>query len=181
MFRNTIWLPQTGVYTSLTGFRRTLWKSLLRLPIPLPDRLIFQVTEVMLKLDLAKLLAVITGLLVVMLIAVFATLATAAFERQRDAAQIRAIVTVKRDLVQAQEAVRIEGAVLDSALEEKDAANAATLSAIESLHVRAQQAMTHLRDHAQNGPGGNYGEILSSSAAFDRLMPRITSAASLPR
>jgi len=133
------------------------------------------------KLDLAKLLAVITGLLVVVLVAVFATLATAAFERQRDAAHIRSIVTVKRDLLQAQEAVRMEGAVLDSALEERDAANAATLAAIASLHTRAQRAIVHLREHAQKGPDGDYDEILSCGAAFDRLMPRIIAAASRPR
>ena len=79
------------------------------------------------KLGLAKLLSFITGLLVVVLVAVFANFATTAFERQRDAAHIRAIVAVKRALVQAQEAVRVEGAILDSALEEKDAADAQTL------------------------------------------------------
>ena len=133
------------------------------------------------KLSLAKLLTVITGFLVVVLVAVFATFATTAFERQRDAAQIRAIVTVKRDLLQAQEAVRMEGAVLDSALEEKDAADPETLAAISSLHVRTLQAMDNLRQRSKKGQPGNYDEILARSAEFDRLMPRIMEAASAPR
>jgi signal transduction histidine kinase len=133
------------------------------------------------KLSLAKLLSVITGLLVVVLVAVFATFATAAFERQRDAAHIRAIVGVKRDLLQAQEAVRMEGAVLDSALEEKDAADAETLASIALLHGRSLAAMAQLRERSGKGPAENYDEILSRSAAFNGLMPRIMAAASSPR
>jgi signal transduction histidine kinase len=133
------------------------------------------------KLSLAKLLSVITGFLVVVLIAVFATFATTAFERQRDTAHIRSIVTVKRDLVQAQEAVRVEGAILDSALEEKDAADADTLASISALHARSLQAIARLRNRRGPGPASDYDEILSHSAEFDRLMPAIMAAASSPR
>ena len=133
------------------------------------------------KLSLAKLLSAITGLLVVVLIAVFATLATTAFERQRDAAHIRSIVTVKRDLLEAQEAVRVEGAILDSALEEKESADSDTLATISTLHEKAQQAIARLRERNGPGPAGDYDEILSRSEEFDRLMPRILTAASAPR
>ena len=61
------------------------------------------------KFSLAKLLTVITGFLVVVLVSVFAVFAKTAFERQRDAAHILSVVTVKRDLLQAQEALRVEG------------------------------------------------------------------------
>jgi len=133
------------------------------------------------RLSLAKLLSIITGLLVVVLIAVFAIFATTAFERQRDAAHVLSIVTVKRDLVLAQEAVRIEGAVLDSALEERDPANAGTLAAISRLHTRSLLAIAHLRDRHNNGAAGSYDEILASSGEFNRLMPTIMTAAALPR
>ena len=133
------------------------------------------------KLSLAKLLSFITGLLVVVLVAVFANFAATAFERQRDAAHIRAIVAVKRALVQAQEAVRVEGAILDSALEEKEAADVQTLASISYFHARAQQAMARLQDRSKKGPGGDYGEIFARGADFDRLMPLILAAASRPR
>jgi len=129
------------------------------------------------KLSLAKLLSVITGFLVVVLIAVFAILATTAFQRQRDAAHILSMVTIKRDLLMTQEAVRVEGALLDSALEEKDAADAATLASITKRHNAALAALTHLR----NNHDGGYDDILAASAQFNRLMPSIMAAAALPR
>ena len=92
------------------------------------------------KQSLAKLLSVITGLLVVVLIGVFAVFATAAFERQQDAAHILSMVTVKRDLLLAQEAVRLEGGLLDTALEEKGAADPATLTMLAKLRARCARA-----------------------------------------
>src|SRR5262249_34733419 len=61
------------------------------------------------------------------------------------------------------------------------AANPQTLASIAKFHTRAQQAIAHLRTHSQPGPDGNYDDIVSSGAAFNRMMPRIISAASVPR
>jgi signal transduction histidine kinase len=133
------------------------------------------------KLSLAKLLSVITGLLVVVLIAVFAFLATTAFERQQDAAHILSIVTIKRDLVLAQEAVRLEGALLDTALEEKGAADAQTLAAMSKLHAHTLQAFARMRGRHGNQPNSGYDEIFARNAEFNRLTPAILAAAALPR
>jgi signal transduction histidine kinase len=133
------------------------------------------------KLSLAKLLTVITGLLVVVLVAVFAILATTAFERQQDAAHILSIVTVKRDLLLAQEAVRLEGALLDTALEEKAAANADTLAAISKLHARTTQAFAQMRSRRGNQPDQHYDEIFARTAEFNQLIPAVLAAAALPR
>ena len=116
-----------------------------------------------------------------MLIAVFAVFATAAFERQRDAAHILSIVTVKRDLVQAQEAVRLEGAILDSALEEDDAADTDTLALISRLHEGSQAAFAEMHHRLGNRFIDDYSEIFAHRDAFNRLTPAILAAAALPR
>ena len=133
------------------------------------------------KQSLAKLLSVTTGLLVVTLISVFAIFARTAFERQRDAAHIQSLVTVKRDLLLAQEALRLEGAIVDTALEEADAADAGTLDSIAPLHARTQQAFARMRGHDGNEFTDGYAEILQRSADYDRLTPRILAAAHLSR
>jgi signal transduction histidine kinase len=133
------------------------------------------------KLSLAKLLSVITGLLVVVLVSVFAVFAETAFERQRDAAHVLSIVTVKRDLLQAQEALRVEGALLDTALEERDAADGATLKMIGQLHARSLETFAHMRSHHGHSLTDGYEEILQSSADYHRMLPRILAAAALPR
>jgi signal transduction histidine kinase len=133
------------------------------------------------KQSLAKLLSVITGSLVVVLILVFAFFARTAYERQRDAAHILSVVTVKRDLWLAQEALRLEGAVLDIAMEEPDPIDAGTAGAITRLHARSQQAFARMRDHHGQQLTDGYAEILQGSADYYKMMPRIMAAARLPR
>ncbi|HET7085983.1 MAG TPA: HAMP domain-containing sensor histidine kinase [Rhizomicrobium sp.] len=129
---------------------------------------------------MAKLLSVITGLLVVVLISVFALLAEGAFQRQRDAAHILSVVTVKRDLVLTQEALRVEGVLLDSALEEKTAADATTLAMIAQLHAATSRAFDRLMAHPDLA-GADRADIARSCADYNRIMPRMLAAADLPR
>ncbi|HWM61687.1 MAG TPA: histidine kinase dimerization/phospho-acceptor domain-containing protein, partial [Rhizomicrobium sp.] len=132
------------------------------------------------KHSLAKLLSVITGLLVVVLVSVFAIFARTAFERQRDADRILSIVSVKRDMLSAQEAVRSEDAILDLVLEDKQAASQSTLALAVKLHARAQETFAHLKTRSNQFTSG-YVQILGESAAYDRALPRILGAAALPR
>jgi signal transduction histidine kinase len=117
----------------------------------------------------------------VVLISVFAIFARTAFERQRDAAHILSVVTVKRDLLLAQEALRLEGAILDTALEEATVADAGTVESIARLHARSQRAFARMRSHDGDQLTSGYAEILQGSADYNRLMPRILAAARLPR
>src|SRR5260221_4271737 len=84
-------------------------------------------------------------------------------------------------MLPAQEALRVEGAALDIALEEATAADAGTVEAIVRLHARSQQAFARMRDHYGNRLTSGYPEILQRSADYNRLMPRILAAARLPR
>src|SRR5258706_332949 len=109
------------------------------------------------------------------------SMAQANHQRPRDSTHILSIVTVKRDMLLAQEALRVEGAALDIALEEATAADAGTVEAIVRLHARSQQAFARMRDHYGNRLTSGYPEILQRSADYNRLMPRILAAARLPR
>jgi signal transduction histidine kinase len=129
---------------------------------------------------LAKLLSVITGLLVVVLVSVFAIFARTAFEHQRDADRILSIVSVKRDMLASQEAVRSEDAILDLVLEDKQPASPTTLALAVELHARALETFAHLKPRSNQFTSG-YAQILEESAAYDRALPHILEAAALPR
>jgi signal transduction histidine kinase len=131
---------------------------------------------------LAKLLAVITGLLVIVLVSVFAIFARTAFERQQDAARTLALVSIKRDMLSAQEAMRLEGAVLDNALEEKSPADPETLALIARMHTREYQTFLLLAQHRDDGLAAGYAEILERASDYDKvIVPRLVRAARLPR
>jgi signal transduction histidine kinase len=132
------------------------------------------------KHSLAKLLSVITGLLVLVLVLVFAILARTAYERRQDAGRILSIVTVKRDMLSSQEALRVEGAILDTALEEKGPVSKAALEQIAVLHARAQKTYARLRQRPANPFTSGYPQIMEKIAAYNRLLPHILAAAALP-
>jgi len=125
-------------------------------------------------------LTVITGLLVVVLVAVFAVLATSAFKRQRDADRILSIVIVKRDMLSAQQALRLEGGSLDLALERAIPSTEGQIDQILALHGRTQATFTHLKTHAANRFTSGYAEILDEEAAYEKLMPALLDAIARP-
>lgn len=132
------------------------------------------------KHSLAKFLSIITAVLVMMLLAVFAVIVKAAFERQHEAARILAIVTVKRDMLICQEAMRAEGAVLDSALEEENASPPGTVEQIARLDARLEAAFAQVRQHQDNEFAYGYDEILARNAEYGRLLPVIMGAVAKP-
>jgi signal transduction histidine kinase len=132
------------------------------------------------KHSLSRLLTVITGLLVIVLVSVFAIFARAAFDRQQDARRILAVVTVKRDMLSSQQSLRVEGGTLDLAMEESMPASKAMLDEVAALHVRTQKSFAHLEQHASNHLTTGYTEILEQYATYDRMLPAILDAAARP-
>jgi signal transduction histidine kinase len=130
--------------------------------------------------SLSRLLMAITALLVVVLLSVFAAIANATYQRQVEAARILAAVTVKRDMLGAQQALRIEGAVLDTALEEKNAASNVIVNTIIQLHARSAVALAKLKPDSSREFTAGYAVIQQRAAAYDRMMPAIIAAARLP-
>jgi signal transduction histidine kinase len=134
------------------------------------------------KHSLAKLLSLITALLVVVLVSVFAILAKAAYDHQRDAARILSLVSIKRDMLSAQEAMRLEGAILDNALEEKAPASPQTLAMIAALHRREHDTFQRLAEHRGDDLADGYDEILRRNADYDNaVVPRLVAISRLPR
>ncbi|MBA2588401.1 MAG: HAMP domain-containing histidine kinase [Alphaproteobacteria bacterium] len=129
---------------------------------------------------MSRILTVITGLLVVVLVSVFAIFANAAFERQRDADRILSIVTVKRDMLSAQQALRVEGGSLDLAMERAIPARRETIAQIVALHARTKATFTHLKLHAANKLTSGYAEILEQEAEYEALFPVILDAIARP-
>src|SRR5271156_58214 len=135
-----------------------------------------------LKHSLAKHLSIITGLLISVLVSIIAIFAVAAFDRQRDAQHILSIVRVKRDMLSSQEAMRVEGAILDIAIEEKEPASPAILAQIAKLRDREQQSFARLTRHRTDEYTKGYDEIMNRGAEYDRnVVSRILVAARLPR
>ena len=132
------------------------------------------------KHSLAKLLSLITGLLVVVLVSVFAIFATTAFRHQEDASRIVSVVSVKHDMLLSQQALRAEGGILDMALEENTPASKSTLDQVARLHARTQENFARLRLHAANKYTAGYAHILALSDAYDRMLPAILAEAAKP-
>lgn len=132
------------------------------------------------KYSLAKFLTIITVLLVLMLVSVIAVSVKAAFDHRHEAARILSIVTVKRDMLLCQEAMRVEGALLDTALEEEYTAPPGTVEQIARLHARSQAAFARIRLHQNNAFANGYDEILRHDADYGRLLPVILDAAARP-
>ncbi|MFO1247867.1 MAG: HAMP domain-containing sensor histidine kinase [Alphaproteobacteria bacterium] len=130
--------------------------------------------------SLSRTLTVITGLLVVVLVSVFAVIAKSAFDRQRDAERILSIVTVKRDMISSLQALRLEGGSLDLAMDQTAPASPALRREIAALHAISGKSIARLHQHNSNHYSGGYDEMLADYAAYDRLMPDIMGAISRP-
>lgn len=115
-----------------------------------------------------------------MLVALFAIVVNAAFEHEREASRMLSIVTVKRDMLICQQAMRMEGALLDFALEEATIAPAGTVDAIARLHTQSQSDCAQMQPHQNNPFANDYGDLLRSYANYNRLLPVLLSAVGEP-
>ena len=87
------------------------------------------------------LLSAITGLLVVLLVSVFAYSAKEAYERREAAVQLLKTVDVLSDVFAAQEALRFEQGELTTALSLESPPDAATRAKLQNLHKKSERAL----------------------------------------
>jgi signal transduction histidine kinase len=136
------------------------------------------------------LLSVITGLLVVLLVSVFAYSAKEAYDRRESAVQLLKTVDVLSDVFAAQEALRFEQGEITTALLLENPLDANTRAKLETLHKKAEHALreTH-QDSALESDGAvpnlpkiraawtlyekRYGEAM---AQLDQPLPQRTNA-----
>ena len=90
------------------------------------------------------LLAVVTGLLVIMLVSVFATAAMHAYGRKQDADHTLTVVRLTDTALRLKETVRIELGVMDAALQAPQAAAPQTIARIMALHAQSEAVLKHL-------------------------------------
>lgn len=135
-------------------------------------------------LSIRTLLSVITGVLVVMLVSVFAMSANDAFNRKRDAAHTLSIVNITRNMLSAKENIRIEGGVAHAALAEPEGASAEVIARMYKLRSKTNASLMamagQLKAQAVNGVSSGLADVLRSKTRYDTVFLPAVAAARLP-
>ncbi len=136
-------------------------------------------------LSVSTLLSAITGLLVVMLVSIFATSANDAFNRKREAAHILSVVSITRNTLSAKENIRIEGGVAHAALAATESASPEVIARMLSLRSKTDIALdlmtSQLRTQIATGNSPGLTDILTAKARYDAVFPRAIAAVRLPQ
>ena len=121
--------------------------------------------------SIGVLLSVITGLLVVLLVSVFAYTARQAYDRRETAVRLLKTVDVLNDVFTASEQLRLQQGAMSTALVQPAPADAATRANIERLHEISDKAFreTHARSIAEaDGPVPNLPRIRQAWYAYEK-------------
>ncbi|MGZ5920378.1 MAG: ATP-binding protein [Rhizomicrobium sp.] len=121
--------------------------------------------------SIGVLLSAITGLLVVLLISVFAYTALQAYDRRERAVNLLKTVDVLNDVFAAQEALRFEQGEMNAALLQSQPVDAKIRADIERLHRASEKALreTHQRSSVEaDGPIPNLSKIVQSGTAYQK-------------
>ena len=136
-------------------------------------------------LSISTLLSVITGLLVIMLVSIFAISATEAYHRKRDAAHILSIVNITRNTLSARENIRIEGGYAHAALDAPERASPEVVARMIRLRANTDMALNsmanRLRTQLRSKASPSLTDILESKARYDAVFPRAIDAVRLPK
>ncbi|HEY4275873.1 MAG TPA: HAMP domain-containing sensor histidine kinase [Rhizomicrobium sp.] len=120
--------------------------------------------------SIGVLLSAITGLLVVLLISVFAYTAKQAYDRREAATKLLQTVDVLGDVFAASEALRFEQGEMTTALALRAPDNGALLTKLKKLHLASAEALAATRQSASteaNGPIPNIREINRARDAYN--------------
>jgi signal transduction histidine kinase len=130
------------------------------------------------------LLTVITAVLVVMLVSVFAISADGAFQRQREANRILSIVHTARHILSSKEVVRVDLGIIYAALEAPQVSSVAEIHQIRELHVKSELALRsvleELRARQSNDTKRGFAQVLKDYAHFNNLIPEVIEAVKQP-
>jgi signal transduction histidine kinase len=133
--------------------------------------------------SIGVLLSAITGLLVVLLISVFAYTAKQAYDRREIAVKLLKTVDVLSDVFATLEALRLEQGEMTTALALRSPDNGAALASLEKLHRTAAQALTATKQSASieaNGPIPNIREIGKALAVYNATYAAAIAGLKLP-
>jgi signal transduction histidine kinase len=133
--------------------------------------------------SIGVLLSAITGLLVVLLISVFAYTAKQSYDRRETAVRLLKTVDVLNDVFAALEALRFEQGEMSTALGQSAPADAAARAQIERLHQRSERALleTHQSSSLEaDGPIPNLSKIIQAGTAYRKIYAESLSSLSQP-
>jgi signal transduction histidine kinase len=105
--------------------------------------------------SVATLLRLVTGTLVLVLVAVFAMSALDAFNREDDAYRVHSAARISQEIVVAREAVRVETGVIDTLLAHQSPANAADLDELARMHTRSLSALSQVERAIRDATGSD--------------------------
>ena len=131
--------------------------------------------------SIGLLLSVITGLLVVLLISVFAYSAKQAYDRREHAAELLKTVDVLSDVFAALEALRFEQGAMGTALAQPKPADAATRAKIEKLHETSLRTLEETHDKANVEADGTIPNLTRILRARRKLSRHICRSVDKPR
>jgi signal transduction histidine kinase len=117
--------------------------------------------------SVATLLRLVTGTLVLVLLAVFAVSARDAWMREGAAYRVHSAAHISQEIVVAREAVRVETGVMDTLLARPSPVGAADLEGLARLHARSLSALSQveraIRNAADVGVPPSLGRDLSNA------------------
>jgi signal transduction histidine kinase len=135
--------------------------------------------------SIKALLQGVTGLMALVLVAVFASSAHDAFERRAAAEHVRAVVSVARDLFMAMQSLRIERDNGNTGIETADPADRDTQREIAALRVRSNTALdaalANLDDLGIPRTDPEVVRILAARSEFEHIRATIDAALLLPK
>lgn len=136
-------------------------------------------------LSIRTLLSAITGLLVVLLVSIFAISANDAFERKQAAARVLSIVNLTRNTLAAKENIRIEGGVAHAASTAPDVVSAATVARMFELRAKTNSAVDTMIDQfRKRSPGQTspaLAELIASRAGYEPVFAPLLATARTPK
>jgi signal transduction histidine kinase/CheY-like chemotaxis protein len=128
-------------------------------------------------LSISALLSAVTGLLVVLLVSIFAVLAIGAFRGEQQADRILSVVGTARHILTAKQSVRLELGVANLALETPEPASDETVRQLDELQAKSMALLDMLLAEIRNRPGSNasagYVELTKAGRVYRQLYPEI--------
>jgi len=133
--------------------------------------------------SVAMLLAVVTGLLVIMLVSVFATAAMNAYARKQDANHTLMVVRRTAEALLLRETVRVELGVVDTALQAPEFASTQTLAQITTLHAKSELGLEILTRASGQTPRlhARLVEVQNQRVVTNRMFHRAIATLRSPR
>ncbi len=136
-------------------------------------------------MPIRTLLSAITGLLVVLLVSIFALWASDAYEKKQVAARMLSIVNLMRSTLAAKENIRIEGGVAHAASTASDVASAATVARMFELREKTNRAIDTMIDqfrqqHPEKSPPA-LTELVDSRAGYTPVFAPLLATARTPK